>query len=197
MSLFSSILGAISSQSAAKAQKRAADAANATVKEQYQQTRGDLSPFMQSGNAANTQQSNLIGLNGQGAQNQAFAMYQQDPSYQWQRQQAIDATQGSAAARGSLFSGSTLRGISDRTQNIANLDYSNYWNRLGGLADRGQNAATALGSFGANAAQQRAGYIQDHGNANANSIMAPYNAYRRFVDDASKAAGAFSGGAFG
>lgn len=196
MSLFSSIVNAFSSQKAADAQKRAADAANNTIKQQYEQTRSDLAPYRDSGATANTQYSNLLGLNGDGARNQAFSMYQTDPGYQWQRQQAIDSTQGSAAARGGLFSGSTLRGISDRTQNIANLDYGNYLSRLSGQAAVGANAAAQTGQFGQNAAAQRGQYFTDRGNANANSIMAPSLGWQQFNNDAAKAMGAFSGGGY-
>lgn len=197
MSLFSSIINAFSAQKAADAQKRAADAANNTIKQQYEQTRADLAPYRDTGATANTQYGNLMGLNGEGARNQAFAMYQTDPGYQWQRQQAIDATQGSAAARGGLFSGSTLRSISDRTQNIANLDYGNYLSRLSGLQAVGANAAAQTGQFGANAAAQRGQYYTDRGNANANSIMAPALGWRQFNQDVMKGLGAFSGGGYG
>ena len=190
MSLLSSAINAFSSQSAAKAQKRAADAALALQKQQFEQTRADLSPYRQAGAGALGQYGNLLGLNGEDARNAAFANYRTDPSYAWQRQQAIDATQGSAAARGSLFSGSTLRGISDRTQNIANLDYGNYMSRLSGLGQQGQNAAAQTGAFGQNYANAASGLYQDRGNANANSIMAPALGLRQFENDVAKARGA-------
>lgn len=153
------------SSSASDAQEEAAQRAEALQREQYQQTRADLSPYRDSGSAANAQQTNLMGFGGQDARNAAFAMYQTDPAYQWQRQQAIDAVQGSAAARGSLASGNTLRGISDRTQNVANLDYSNYWQRLAGMSERGQNAAAQTGSYGAAAAQGQANSALERGAA--------------------------------
>lgn len=185
-----------SANKAADAQKKAANQSAQIQKDQFAQTRADLAPYRDSGAAANLQQSNLIGLNGQGAQNQAFSMYQQDPYYQWQRQQAIDATQGSAAARGSLFSGSTLRGISDRTQNIANLDYANYWNRLGGMADRGHGAAAQTGQFGQNAANNISNAYTNAGNARAGAYTATGEAINNGLSQAAGLYGAYRGGAF-
>ncbi len=192
MSLFTSVLNAFSSQQASKAEKRAAQAAAGISKAQYEETRGDLAPYRNSGAAANSQYTSLLGLNGDTSRNAAFANYQTDPSYDWQRNQAINSVQGSAAARGSLFSGNTLRGISDRTQNIANLDYGNYLQRLSGLSEQGRSAAVAGGQFGANAAVAQGGYAQDVGRANASSIIAPALGWNQFNNNAAQAMGAFA-----
>ncbi len=192
MSLFTSVLNAFSSQQASKAEKRAAQAAAGISKAQYEETRGDLAPYRNSGAAANNQYTSLLGLNGDTSRNAAFANYQTDPSYDWQRNQAINSVQGSAAARGSLFSGNTLRGISDRTQNIANLDYGNYLQRLSGLSEQGRSAAVAGGQFGANAAAAQGGYAQDVGRANAASIIAPALGWQQFSNDVAKGLGAFA-----
>ena len=197
MSLFSSILGAFSSQQAAKAQKRAADAANATVKEQYQQTRADLAPYRDTGAAALGQYSSLLGMNGKDRQASALTQYTESPYLAQLVKNTGNAVDASHAARGGLFSGSTAQAIGDRTGQLYLSDYNNYLQRIGGMTDMGQNAATFGGQLGAQAAQQRAGYIQDHGNANANSIMAPYLGWKDFTNNASKAVGAFTGGAFG
>lgn len=197
MSLFTSLVNAFSSQQAAKAEKRAAQAGQKMVADQYAETRADLAPFRTSGAAANTQYTDLLGLNGDASRNAAFANYRTDPSYDWQRNEAIDSVQGSAAARGSLFSGNTLRGISDRTQNIANRDYGNYLQRLSGLSEQGRNAAVAGGQFGASAATQRAGLQQDVGRANASSIIAPALGWQQFMDDVKGGIGYATGsGAF-
>lgn len=194
MSLVSAIFSAFSSQKAAGAQKRAATAALNLQKDTYNQSMANLAPFRTNGANAVDQYGNLLGVNGAAARNAAFANYQTDPAYDWQRNQAINAVQGSAAARGSLFSGNTLRGISDRTQNIANLDYGSYLQRLANLAAQGQNAAIAGGSLGQNYANAATGLYTDRGNASANSIMAPAIAYQQFENDVAKAAGM---GAFG
>lgn len=187
---------AYSANKAASAQKKAAAQSAQIQQDQYAQTRSDLAPYRDSGAAANTQYGNLMGLNGESARNNAFSMYQTDPSYQWQRNQAIDATQGSAAARGGLFSGATLKGISDRTQNIANLDYGNYVNRLAGLASSGQNAAAQTGQFGAGAANGMSNAYTNAGNATAGAYTGAANSFNNALSQGAGIYGAYRGGAF-
>lgn len=186
-----------SANKAASAQTKAANQSAQIQKDQYAQTRSDLAPYRDSGAAANTQYSNLLGLNGEGARNNAFSMYQTDPGYQWQRQQAIDATQSSAAARGSLFSGAALKAISDRTQNIANLDYGNYLSRLSGLQAVGANAAAQTGQFGANAANGVSNAYTNAGNARAGAYTAMGQGINDVLGQGASLYGAYRGGAFG
>jgi hypothetical protein len=56
----------------------------------------------------------------------------QDPSYAWRLAEGEKALQGSAAARGGLLSGATLKGISDYAQNAASQEYNNAFNRFSG-----------------------------------------------------------------
>jgi len=197
MSLVSSILGAFSSQKAADAQKRAADAANNTIKQQYEQTRADLAPYRQAGGNALSQYQGLLGMNGKDAQAAALSQHTESPFLSQMVTNTQRAVDGSSAARGGLFSGATAQAIGDRTGQLYLQDYNNYLSRVGGMTDMGLSSAAQTGQFGANAAAQRGQYFTDRGNANANSIMAPYNGYRQFSSDASKAFGAFNGGAFG
>lgn len=197
MSLVSSILGAFSSQKAADAQKRAADAANNTIKQQYEQTRADLAPYRQGGQQALGQYQGLLGLNGKDAQSAALSQYTESPFLSQLVNNTTRAVEGSRAARGGLFSGGTAQEIGNKAGQLYLSDYNNYLSRIGGMTDMGANAAAQTGQFGANAAAQRGQYFTDRGNANANSIMAPYNGYRQFSQDAAKAFGAYNGGAFG
>lgn len=197
MSLFTSALNAFSSQKAAKAQKRAADAALGLQKEQYQQARTDLSPYREAGSTALGQLGNLYGLNGAAAQQSGFDQFRADPGYQYAVDQGTQQVQGSAAARGMLQSGGTLKAIQSRAMNLADQGYNTYLGRLQGLAAGGQNAAVQTGQFGQNYANQGGQYYTDRGNANANSIMAPALGWRQFTQDVAKAGGAFAGGAFG
>lgn len=197
MSLFSSVVNAFSAQKAAKAQKRAADEANNTIKQQYEQTRTDLQPYRQSGTNALSRYGDLMGMNGNEAYSTALQGYKESPFLSQlitNTQKGVDA---SSAARGGLFSGATAQAIGDRTGQLYMQDFNNYLGRLGGMADAGQNAATQGGQMGAQAAAQRGQYYTDRGNANANSIMAPALGWQQFSNNASKAMGAFAGGGFG
>lgn len=54
----------------------------------------------------------------------------QDPGYQFRQDEARRALEASAAARGGLLSGSTLRGVTDLSQTLASQEYQNAYNRL-------------------------------------------------------------------
>jgi hypothetical protein len=65
------------------------------------------------------------------------AALQADPSYQWRLQQGLDAVQRSAASRGTLLTGGTLKALNDyagqsASQEFGNIDQRQYnWASLG------------------------------------------------------------------
>lgn len=197
MSLFSSVWNAFSGDKAAKTQERAANAANALVKEQFDATRADLAPFKDAGTSALSRYRDLLGFNGGDAASKALAGYTESPYLPMLRQRTIDAVDHSRAARGMLNSGGTLREIGDRVGDLHLGDYNSYLSRIGGMIDSGQNAAAQTGTFGANAAAARAGLTQDAGAYKAQQAIIPAMEYNRFENQLAKAFGAMSGGAFG
>lgn len=115
------------------------------------------------------------------------ADFEADPGYAFRRSEGMKALERSAAARGSLMSGSTLKGIQRFGQDLASQEYTNAFNRyqvnrsnqlnpLQALMGSGQSATNTMtstvGEAGANIAnaqlasgQARAsGYV---GSANA------------------------------
>ena len=66
---------------ASDAQSKAAAQAGALQKEQYDQTRADLSPYRDAGVGATGALSDAYGLNGQGGYDRAFANFRADPGY--------------------------------------------------------------------------------------------------------------------
>lgn len=91
-----------------------------------------------------------------------------DPSYQFQMKEGMDAIQRSAAAKGTLLTGGTLKGLNEWAQGLAStfddkyynrakgeyqMDQGTYWqnqnnafSRLSGLANTGQQAASSYGA---------------------------------------------------
>lgn len=53
----------------------------------------------------------------------------QDPSYQFRLEQGRKALEASAAAKGTLHTGGTLRDLIDYGQNYASQEFGNVWNR--------------------------------------------------------------------
>lgn len=55
--------------------------------------------------------------------------FQEDPSYQFRKQQGMDGIQSSAAAGGGLLSGAALKSLNQHNSNLASQEYSNAWQR--------------------------------------------------------------------
>ena len=87
-------------------------------------------PWTTTGQPANADQADLLGLNGQPAADAAMAKFQQSPGYQWQLGEGLRAVDAGAASRGILRSGATIKAEDTFGQGLANQDFGNYWNRL-------------------------------------------------------------------
>lgn len=122
-----------------------------------------FTPYQTVGVNAINQLASLYGPNGEYTQMPIFAQLQMDPSYAFREQQGMKALQQSAAARGGLLSGSTLKGIQNYSQGLASTEYGNAYNRfmqnrlaatqaLQGLGSSGMSAAQGIGNVGANLA---------------------------------------------
>lgn len=164
---------------AAKTQAASADRASQIQWDMYDQTRKDLDPYKQAGA---TSLSQLMGqMTPDGYFNQTYTgqdIYS-DPSYQFRLQQGQDAIQSSAAAKGGLLTGATLKALQNYGQESASQEYSNAYNRfnadqtnrynrLSSLVGIGQNAAAQVGNAGAQTAQA----VANNTMAGANSIAA-------------------------
>lgn len=95
--------------------------------------------------------------------NDQTSQYQQSPGYQYAVNEALKQVGQQSSARGLLESGAALRGMTDRAVGMAQQDYGNWWNRqnqlysdyqnrLAGLAGGQTGSADAM-TAGANAAQ--------------------------------------------
>lgn len=175
----SSILGAITGSSSAKAATQAAQTqsdatkyASDIQKQMYDQTRNDLQPYTQAGVNATNSLSGLLGLNGQSS----TAALQQDPSYQFRLNQGLDSVQSSAAGQGSLLSGATLKALNNYASDYASTEYGNAYNRLLGVSQMGENAAAQVGNTGTSVAQSVANNTMAGANATAQGILNANNA---------------------
>ena len=127
-----------------------------------------LSPFLANGTAANQQLSNNLteGFNP--------GDLTQDPGYQFNLNQGMDAMNKKQAATGNYYSGAALKeaqtfgqGLADNTYNNAYQRWAQQNGQLAGLAGSGQNAANAMtdvydneGNIGANATVSKSNILQ-------------------------------------
>ena len=150
--------------------KSGQSSANAAIQQGVQTATNQLSPWATTGQPANAQESNLLGLNGQPAADAAMSTFQQSPGYQWQLGQGLRAVDASAASQGILRSGATIKGEETYGEGLANQDFGNYWNRLQQLSGSGLDAAKGIASAATGGAQQIASTDTSAAAANAKII---------------------------
>jgi hypothetical protein len=127
------------------------------------------------------------GVDGDLMRDFTLADFEKDPGYEFRRSEGEKAVEASAAARGILASGGTLKGLDRYNQDYASGEFSNAYNRfnndrttrfnrLSTLAGLGQTAATNVANFGANTANNVADLTTQRGNAAAAGQIARGNA---------------------
>jgi hypothetical protein len=198
--------GYLAGQGAKDAAQIQADAAKEVAKLQYemfQEQQAAQEPWRKAGEQA---LNKLIPL---ATEYTPFGMqqFQTDPGYQFRLQEGLKQLRSNAAARGSAFSGATLKSVQRYAQGAASDEYQNAFNRyqteraarlnpLQSLAGVGQTAVGQLGQAGqayasgageaisAGAAARASGYV-GQANALANTlgqignIGMQYNMYRQ------------------
>jgi len=179
------VVGAYATSQASKAQSsaanRATDVAAQTAGEQtalqreiFEKQLELQKPFREAGLAGQNRLLEYLGLGGTktapGYGKYATAeftpaKFQADPGYAFRMSEGMKALERSAASRGGLLSGATLRGIQRYGQDLASQEYTNAFNRyqaertgtlnpLQSLAGTAQTSANTLGQqagqYGAN-----------------------------------------------
>ena len=130
-------MAAKGAKSAAKTQAQAAADANAAQERMFQKQIELQEPFRQGGMTAQQEIMQLLGIGGDktaagyGSLGKAFGadQFQQDPGYAFRQSEGMKALERSAAARGNLMSGSTMKGIRRFGQDLASQEYQNAFNR--------------------------------------------------------------------
>jgi hypothetical protein len=187
----------IGSSNAASAQQSAAANANATQlqianqnaqlqRDQYAQTRADLLPYNANGiGASNALTAALPSLTAPIKMDQATL--EATPGYQFSLSQGLKSVQNSAAARGLGVSGAAMKGaaayatgLADSTYqnqfNNENINRTNAYNRLTGVATLGENAAAMTGNVGQVGANSTVASNTAAGNSISNNTIGAGNA---------------------
>ena len=141
-----------------KAANRAADISTAASREaidlqrqMYYEGVARQQPWLQAGQIA----LNKLVPEATNYQNFGMEQFKQDPGYAFRMSEGMKALENSAAARGGLLSGATMKGIQRYGQDMASQEYTNAFNRyqaerqarlnpLQSLAGVGQTTANAL-----------------------------------------------------
>jgi hypothetical protein len=194
--LASAVIMANATEKAAEKQSDAVTQANNLQERMYNEQVARLSPYAAGGLTAQNQLMSVLGLGpntgqpGYGKYSKDFSMadFQADPGYAFRMSEGLKALDRTAASRGGLMSGATLKGTQRYGQDLASQEYSNAFNRyqtnrtnqlqpLGNLMAAGQSAAggqnTASGSYGTAGSE----LAQAQGNIAAQQGINTANAY--------------------
>ena len=125
-------------------------------------------------------------LGGGNSQQDAFAMFRNTPGYQFGLDEGAKTVQASAAARGGLNSGATLKALTKFGNNYADQQgFTPYMNRLAALSGMAQTSTNQTNALGQNYANQVGNNLQNAGQARAQGIYGSANAWSNFTQQAS------------
>jgi hypothetical protein len=117
-------ISASGADKAAKKQKKAAKKAAQIQQNALKQQTELAAPYVEAGKNALAEYQKLAPY-----QDFGMAQFQADPGYNFRMAEGLKALERSAAARGLLSSGTTLKGITQYGQNLASSEYENAFSR--------------------------------------------------------------------
>jgi hypothetical protein len=131
--------------------------------------------------------------------------FQQDPGYAFRMSEGMKGLERSAAARGGLLSGATLKGIQRFGQDLGSQEYQNAFNRyqtersarlnpLQSLAGVGQTATNQLGAAGREYGSSAGSIMSGQGINSANALLAGQQARSSSYGQLGSALGKYLGG---
>jgi len=178
----STLVGAYGANKAAKAQLQGAREGAAAEREMFERQVELQEPFRQVGvNAL----PDLVAA----SQYDPFTIdkFQADPGYGFRLKEGIRALENSAAARGGLLSGNTMRGITRYGQGLASEEFGNAFNRyqagfasrlnpLQALAGVGQTSSNTLSNAAGQLGSSLSNLAVGAGNARASGYAGTANA---------------------
>jgi hypothetical protein len=189
------VISSKASKKASRVQQQAAQDATAAQERMFQRQIELQEPFRQGGLTAQQEIMQLLGIGGDkaaagyGSMAKAFGtdQFQQDPGYAFRQAEGMKALERSAAARGNLLSGSTLKGVQRFGQDLASQEYQNAFNRyqversarlnpLQSLMGSGQSATNVMTGAAGQMGQNQASNIYNAGQARASGYIGSANA---------------------
>lgn len=178
----SAVIGGMAAGDAASTQAASADRAADLQYKQFQESTALQEPWRKAGEQA---LNKLIPLTDY--KNFSMSDFQADPGYGFRMSEGMKGLERSAAARGGLLSGATLKGIQRFGQDLGSQEYMNAFNRyqteraarlqpLQSLAGVGQTTAQQIGQAGMQTAQNIGDIQQSGAAARASGYVGQANA---------------------
>jgi hypothetical protein len=188
----SAVIGSQASKSAAKTQAGASQAATDAQLEMFERQIELQKPYREAGEEALNRLRAGTKVGGEFDKAFSETQFTADPGYAFRMSEGMKALDRSAAARGGLLSGSTLKGAQRYGQDLASQEYQNAFNRyyaertnklqpLQSLAGVGQTSANTLSNAAGQFGSQIGSNIIGAGNAMAAGQIGQANAISQGV----------------
>lgn len=165
-------IGYLSADKAAEAQEEMTEKSIAEQRRQFNEIRELLSPYVQAGDTALSQQLALIGLGGDEAQQKAIQQIEQSPQFEFMTRQGEEAILQSASATGGLRGGNVQGALAQYRPQVLSSLIENRYNQLGGLVNIGQSSAAGVGAAGQQTSGAISNLMQQQGAIQAGSALA-------------------------
>lgn len=159
-------------QTAADAQGQASAASIAEQRRQFDAVRELLKPYVDAGSGSLTAQKDLIGLNGNAAQQTAINNLMGSSQFQTVAKQGEDAMLQNASATGGLRGGNIQGALAQFRPQLLNQMIQQQFSNLGGITSLGQNAAAGQGNAGMQSANAISAALNQQGAAQAGAALA-------------------------
>lgn len=196
-SVYSSSQSSKAAGKAADAQSDASEAGIAEQKRQFDKLTELLSPYANAGTGALSQQQNILGLNGPGAQQAAIQGIENSSYFKSAAQQGENSILQNASATGGLRGGNTQGALAQFRPQLLNQLVQQQYQNLGGITSLGQNAAAQTGNAGMQSANNISGLLAQQGQAQAGGYIGQANATNQLVGNLIGLGGAaYGAGAF-
>jgi hypothetical protein len=203
MSLFSAAANIYGANKSADAMADAIEQATALQERQMRLAKQQFTPYAQAGTEALGQYQGNIG--NQPTYQNTLANLVNDPGYQFRLQQGRQTLENSAAARGNLLSGATLKDLTGYAQGMASQEgqaayardfdaFNNTQNQLANLMQQGYNASGQIVGTGQTSANNLANLALMGGESQGNMYMGRANALADLGNSLGQAFGQFMGG---
>lgn len=191
------------SQNAANAQVGALDRSGDVQRDIFNKQTELQAPFRNAGIAAQNKLMELLGLGTSvnspdfGKYNKDFGMsdFTTDPGYAFRLKEGLKTLDRTAAARGGVLSGSSIKAAQRYSQDYASNEYNNAFNRyqinrsnalnaLQALTGAGQTATNLLSGSAQNYGNQLSDIYQNAGNARASGYIGGSNSLNNALGSA-------------
>lgn len=178
---------------AADAQSASAAAAMAEHRQQLAETQKLMQPYIDVGPRGLGGTQDLMGLNGNAAQQAAIEQIKSGSMFNELNKQGQNAILQNASATGGLRGGNVQAALAQFSPQLLQSLIDQRYQQLGNLSNMGQSAATNMGNFRMNQAAQVGQLYQDQGAAQAGGILGQAQALSNGINGIAGAFGTYAG----